>query len=143
MLAGQFALVVAAAYSGAALYINVAEGPARLRLDDRALLAQWKPAYTRGFALEAPLTVLGFLLGLLAWWETGRWAWLLGATVMIANVPYTLLCILPTNKKLLATELEGAGPETRALIETWDARHAGRTALGFAATSFFLWASAR
>jgi Domain of unknown function (DUF1772) len=37
--------------------------------------------------------------------------------------------------------LLSAGPDSRALIEKWATLHAGRTALGFAATLIFLWAS--
>ena len=141
MLAGQLALIVAALFAGAAVYVSVAEQPARLSLDDRALLTQWKKAYKRGTAMQAPLAIIGFLLGLAAWWQTGHWAWLLGAAILIANWPYTLLCILPTNRILMATEPATAGPDSRALIEKWGALHAGRTALGFAATLIFLWAS--
>ena len=141
MLAGQFALIVAATFFGAAIYINVAEQPARLKLEDRALLAEWKPAYVHGFAMQASLAVLGFLLGLLAWWQTDDWRWLLGAIVILANWPFTLVAIMPTNKRLMATPLEQAGAESRKLIETWAALHAVRTALGAASAVIFLWAS--
>jgi hypothetical protein len=141
MLTGQLALIVAALFAGAAVYVSVAEQPARLSLDDRALLTQWKPAYKRGTATQAPLAIVGFLLGLAAWWQTGHWTWLLGAAILIANWPYTLLGIMPMNKTLMATEPASAGPGSRALIEKWAALHAGRTALGVAATLIFLWAS--
>lgn len=134
MLAGLAALAVAALFSGAALYINVAEQPARLRLDDRALLAQWQVAYKRGFALQATLAVVGFLCAAAAWWQTGRPAFLLGGLVLLANWPYTLLAILPTNRPLMATRPAEAGAETRRLIEGWARLHAVRTALGLAAT---------
>ena len=129
MIVGQFALIVAAIFTGAAIYVNVAEQPARLTLDDR------------GFAMQGPLAVLGFLLGLLTWWQTGDWCWLLGAAFLIANWPYTLIAIMPTNNKLMATQLDQAGPESRKLIESWAGLHAVRTALGALATVTFLWAS--
>jgi uncharacterized membrane protein len=141
MLAGHLALLLAAVFTGAALYVNVVEQPARLRLGHNALLTEWKPSYKRGFAMQAPLAIIGLVFGLLAWWQTGNWLWVLGSLLLVANWPYTLLVIMPTNRKLMATELSGAGRETRSLIEHWARLHAVRTALGFAAAVIFLWAS--
>jgi hypothetical protein len=140
-IAGQLAIIVAAVFAGAALYVNIVEQPARLMLDDKSLLIEWKPAYKHGFAMQAPLAIFGFLLGLLAWWQTGIWWWLVGGLILIANWPYTLLGIMPTNSRLMSADPAVAGADIRALVETWAKLHAVRTALGFAATLVFLAAS--
>jgi hypothetical protein len=138
---GNFALTVAALFTGAAVYINWAEQPARLGLDDRSLLAEWKPSYAAGFVMQASLAVIGFILGVLEWLVTGNWLWLLGAIVLVANWPYTLFVIMPVNHVLDAIPLNEAGPKSRALIEKWGSLHAVRSALGAVATAIFLWAS--
>ncbi len=143
MTIGLLALVVAAVFTGAAIYVNVAEHPARLTLDDRALLTEWKPAYRRGFAMQAPLAMIGFLLGLAAWWQSANAGFLVGAVAMIAPWPWTLLVIKPVNDTLIATVPERADAASRALIVKWASLHAVRTALGVIATIAFLWALAR
>ncbi len=139
MLTGQLALVAAAAFTGAALYINIAEHPARLGLDDRALLQQWKPSYAHGYAMQASLVIVGTLLAVAAFFVQHDWRWLLGAAIFFANWPYTLLGIMPTNHKLKAIPLEEAGPQSRAMLVKWGYLHAARSALGAVATLIFLW----
>jgi len=143
MLAGQLALTFAAIFTGAAVYVIACEQPARLRLDDRALLTQWQAAYKHGFAMQAPLALVGTVLGAVAWWQTGQWLWLVGALAILAPWPWTLIVIKPTNDALQAIGPNEAGPHTRALIEKWGRLHAGRVALGVLATILFLWASLR
>ena len=140
MFFGQLALIAAALFTGAALYINVAEQPARLLLEDRPLLTEWKPSYKRGLAMQAPLAIIGFLLGLVAWWLTGNWQWVVGAVLMVANWPYTMLVIMPTNNELMKMEPSSSTGRGRALIEKWGRLHAGRSALGALAIVAFLWA---
>jgi hypothetical protein len=140
MLIGLLALTAAAIFFGAAIYVNVAEQPARLRLDDRALLTEWKPSYKRGAAMQAPLALLGFALGMIAWWQSAHPGFLIGAIAIIAPWPWTIFGIKPTNDALQATDPEAAGPRSRALIVRWGALHAVRTALGALASLALLWA---
>ena len=141
MAIGLLSLMVAAIFFGAALYVNVVEHPARLSLDDKAALTEWKPAYKRGTAMQAPLAILGFVLGLIAWWLTARAAFLIGALAMIAPWPWTLLVIKPVNDRLLATDPEKARPSSRELLLRWGRLHAVRTALSAVAAVAFLSAS--
>ena len=140
MMSGLFALSVAAIFTGAALYVNVAEQPARLLLDDRALLAEWKPSYKRGAVMQASLALIGCVLGLAASWQTSHTGFLAGAVAMVAPWPLRLLAIKPANDALLATALDQAGPRTRALVEKWGMLHAVRTTLGALGTLAYLWA---
>jgi Domain of unknown function (DUF1772) len=138
MFAGDLALAIAAILAGAAFHVSFAEQPARLELDDRALLAEWKPAYKRGFAMQAPLAIIGFLLGLVAWWLSGRVAFLIGAVLLVANWPWTMLVIMPINEALMVTTLDAAGPQSRLLILRWNRLHTVRTILGSLAMVAFL-----
>jgi hypothetical protein len=138
LTAACIALLLAGLFTGAAFYINFAEQPARLALDDRALLAEWKLAYRRGYAMQATLAVAGFLLGMWAWHLTHKPAFLAGALVLVANWPWTLFVMLPINKRLMATSEERAGAETRTLLQKWNYLHAVRTLLGFFSALAFL-----
>lgn len=141
MISGQLALVTAALFTGAAIYVSAVEHPARMTLEPGAMLAEWKPSYKRGFAMQAGLALIGFLLGTWAFAETWDWLWLAGGLALLAGWPYTLLVILPTNKRLLATPIGAANAETVTLIAKWAALHGVRTALGIASTVLFLAAS--
>jgi Domain of unknown function (DUF1772) len=141
-MAEDLALATAAAFAGAAIYINVAEQPARLGIDEEALLEQWNLSYARGFAMQASLALASALFGLLAFWFTRDWRSLLGSALIFANWPYTMVVILPLNKRIAATVPGEPVANGRHLIERWGMLHAGRSTLGLAATLVYLWAAA-
>jgi Domain of unknown function (DUF1772) len=138
MLMAHVALVVAAAFAGAAVYVAAVEQPARLALDDRAALTQWKPSYARGKVMQAALAALGGALALWIWWDGGTLLWLVGGIVLFAPWPFTILVILPTNHILEATSVGAPTAETRALLVRWGRLHLVRAALGVAATLIML-----
>jgi hypothetical protein len=142
MLTALLALVLAAAFAGGAVFVNVAEQPARLALDDRSALIEWQLSYNRAAPMQAGLALVTSLLGFWVAWQTRDWRWLAGALLILANWPYTLLVIKPTNDRLHATTPEQADAQTRQMIVSWGHLHAGRSAFGVAATLMFLWALA-
>jgi len=140
MFAGHLALVFAAVFAGAAIYVALVEQPARLQLDDRAALLEWQPSYRRGAWMQASLALVGGVIGLLAGWQSDDWRWLLGAALLLAPWPYTLLVMSHTNTLLQASHGVDAGPETRALLIRWGRLHLVRVLFGITAAGVFFWA---
>jgi inner membrane protein involved in colicin E2 resistance len=143
MLQALLALIAASLFTGAALYISVAEHPARLTLADAAALAQWQPSYRRAVPMQAGLAILAAALGLWAWLEAGDPLLLAGALLILAVVPFTLFVIRPTNDRMLAVAPDRAGAQERAMLVRWGGLHWVRNLLGLASIAAFALALAR
>ena len=139
MLIGSLALAFSAAFSGAALYINLVEQPARLALEDSALLSEWRPSDRRGFAMLASLALVAAVLGLATYFETQDVRWLIGAIVVIATWPYTFFAMVPMNNRILSLSASEPGA-ARELVRTWGLLEYGQTAIGLVGCAVFLWA---
>ena len=133
------ATLAATLFAGAALYINVAEHPARMTLDTRTAALQWAPSYKRATLLQAPLALLSLASGTAVWLLGGEVAWLVAALLIGAVVPFTFAVIMPTNHKLLAPGRDLASAQTRALLDKWSKLHAVRTLLSLVASVVYLW----
>jgi len=131
------ALVCAALFTGAAGYITLVEHPARLTLGDAPLLAQWQPSYGRALPIQSGLAIVGGVAGISAWYPSGNLLWAFGSLVLLANWPFTLLAIMPTNRQLKAVRPDEAGPMTRVLLLSWGKLHNVRSVLGAASTVVF------
>jgi anthrone oxygenase-like protein len=69
------------------------------------------------------------LSGVLAAVDGASWAWAVGGVLIGLAVPFTLIVIMPTNKRLLSHE--GANDdERRELMQRWARLHWLRSALG-------------
>jgi hypothetical protein len=138
MLLKFVATFAAALFAGAALYINVAEHPARMMLDTRLAAAQWAPSYRRATWMQAPLALLSLVTGIASWYLGGGLGWAIAALLIGAVVPFTFIGIMPTNNALLEPGRDLGTAETRTLLERWAKLHLVRTALSLAATILYL-----
>lgn len=131
------ALICATLFTGAAGYISLVEHPARLCLSDAPLLAQWKPSYDRALPIQSSLAVAGGVAGIGACYLSGNLLWGLGSLALLANWPFTLFAIMPTNRQLKAIRTDDGGPASRALLVSWGKLHNVRSALGAASMVVF------
>src|SRR5262245_31165001 len=121
---GSLTVALAAFFAGAAIYITVVEQPARLLLDNRNLLLEWQTTYPVGLKVQGTLVIVTGLGAIWAWWLSRDWRWIVGALMILANWPYTLIALQPINSELLALTPGQAEARSRALIEQWGYLHA-------------------
>lgn len=141
MIIGSIALAAAGAFTGASLYVNYVEQPARLALTDEALIREWEPSDHRGFILLAGLAAIAALFGFIAFRELNDVRWALGALVLLASWPYTYLAIVPLNNRILALIGADAAHDARQVIDLWGKLEIGLTAIGALGFAIFVWAA--
>ena len=135
------ATVAAGLFAGAAIYINVAEHPARLECGVSLAATVFGPSYRRAAILQATLALIGTVAGLLAWQLGEGFAWLAGSILLFLVVPFTLVAIMGTNKRLLDPGLDRGSQEAQDLLVKWGRLHAVRSLAGGA--SFLVFALAK
>jgi len=126
-------------FAGAALYISLVEHPARMECGTTLAVTEFGPSYRRATVMQASLAIVGFLAAMVSFAFASNYAWLLGGIGIVAVVPFTLIVILPTNKKLLDPSLNRNSEAARQLLVQWGRLHAVRTVLSLAAFVLFLW----
>lgn len=141
MISSLVAILACTLFTGAAIYINLVEHPARLSCGTEIAARQWAPSYRRATVMQASLALIATAAGVACWMQSRDILWLWGAVAIFAVVPVTLFVIYPTNTKLLAPGRDLASAETRALLESWGRLHAIRSALSLVASVLFIWAA--
>jgi hypothetical protein len=138
MILQMVATLATGIFCGAAVYVNLVEQPARISCGVPLAVAEWRPSYKRGTLMQAPLALIGLLSGLAVWWFQGGAAWLVGGVLLLLIVPFTLVVIFPTNKRLESQELDLHSEEASRLLRRWGRLHAIRSILSGVAFLAFL-----
>jgi uncharacterized membrane protein len=143
MLLDLVATLCAGLFAGAAIYITLVEHPARLECGTVLAVAEFGPSYRRATIMQAPLAALGFLAALGAWAEGGWLVVLLAGVLLGLVIPFTLIVILPTNKRLLDPTLDRGSAEAAALLARWGRLHAVRSVASVVAFGLLAWELSR
>jgi len=77
----------------------------------------------------------------LAWLRGGSIWWLIGGVILIVVIPFTLLFIFPTNKKILNHSLTQDSETACKLLVRWGRLHAVRSILSTLSFVIFVWIS--
>jgi hypothetical protein len=127
------ALLCTGLFAGAAIYVSLVEHPARIDCGPVLAIAEFRPSYRRGAVMQAGLASLGCVAALAAFAQ-GRGVPVLAAGLLLgAAIPFTLIVILPTNKRLLDPRLDPLAAEAATLLARWSRLHAVRSAMSGAA----------
>ena len=124
--AGFLATFFSTIFCGAAVYINIAEHPARIECGTQLASTVFGPSYRRAAAMQASLALFSTIAAIVAWFFGGTALWLVGAAFIFAVVPFTFIAIMPTNKRLLSDDLDKNSKTASELLDKWGKLHAVR-----------------
>jgi Anthrone oxygenase len=125
--------LAAGLFAGAAIYVSAVEHPARVSCGTDLAVREFAPSYKRGAIMQASLALVGCMTGFIGGWQLNDIGSIIAALTLGAVVPFTLIIILPTNKRLLDPGLDPQGAEASHLLDRWGRLHAVRSVLSAAA----------
>jgi hypothetical protein len=137
------AVLFSGLFAGANLYITLIEHPSRMECGVPTAVAVFGPVFRRASKLNSAMAALGFLGGFEAWWFGRDVRWLVGAILLVAVIPFTLVAVMPVNARLLEDDLDRYSPEAKQLLTRWGRLQIVRLVLGIAAFGTFLAAWAK
>jgi Domain of unknown function (DUF1772) len=133
------AVLSCALFTGAAVYITFIEHPARMRCGVEIAATEFVPSYRRAAVMQATCAALGLLASVGAWLAGATLWWLVAGVLLGSVIPFTLIVILPTNKRLLSPALDRRSAEAERLLARWGRLHAVRSVLSGVALLIFLY----
>ncbi len=139
MIFEMVATFAAGLFAGAAIYITAVEHPARMECGTDVAIREFAPSYRRATVMQVSLAVISFLMSIAAWLAIGSVWWLAGGGILVAVIPFTLMVILPTNKKLLDPSLANNSELVSELLVLWGRLHAARSLLSVISFLIFLY----
>jgi hypothetical protein len=139
MLLELIATLCSGLFTGASIYINLVEHPARMQCGTTLAVTEFAPSYKRAAVMQASLAAVGFVCAVLAWFLGSPLSWLIGGILLGAVIPFTLFVIFPTNKQLLDPGLDKTSALAEQLLVRWGRLHAVRSVLSFVSFVIFLW----
>jgi len=142
-IATLVASVAAGLFAGAATYVSVAQHPAWLESGSTVAIKEFGPSYRRAAIMQGGLAVVGFVSGAVAWFQDSGVGWLVGGLLLGGLAPYTLVIMMPTNRRLLDPRLDAGSREAGRLLLRWGRLHTVRTLVGVAVFVAFVGFSLR
>jgi len=138
-IAEFIAVLSCALFTGAAVYITFAEHPARMQCGVEIAATEFPPSYRRATIMQATSAALGLVSSVTAWLAGATFWWLVAGVLLGSVIPFTLIVLLPTNKRLLSPTLDKRSIEAERLLTRWGTLHAVRSVLSGSALLLFLY----
>src|SRR5258707_4759930 len=126
-LSESLAILCSGLFAGDACYMSFVRHTARMLCGTRLAVTQFAPSYKRATVMQASLAALGTFAAIAAWLEGAPAPWLVGGLLLGAVIPFTLIVILPINKRLLDPSLDKDSQQAQQLLQRWAMLHAVRS----------------
>lgn len=131
-IAALVATVGAGLFAGASAYVSAVEHPAWLESGPALAIKGLGPSFRRAGVMQGGLATISLVSAAFAWFQGSGTVWLAGGLLLAALVPFTLVVIMPINRRLLDPRLDSGSREAVELLSRWGRLHAVRTVVGVA-----------